>query len=62
MVALRQPSRFSIWYFADFGPSASFEGGILALDVTNLEALILWPFKDLVAMETIERVGRVLAG
>jgi hypothetical protein len=25
-----------------------------------LEALILWPFEDLVAMETIERVGRVL--
>jgi hypothetical protein len=62
MVTLRQPSGFGIRYSADFGPSAALEGGSLALDVTDLETLILWPFEDLVAMETIERVGRVLAG
>ena len=61
MVALRQPGRFSIWYSTDFGPSTTFEGRFLAIDVTDLEALILWPFEDLVTMETVECVGGVLA-
>jgi hypothetical protein len=32
----------------------------LAIDVADLETLILWPLEDLVAMKTIEGVGRVL--
>jgi len=63
VVALRQPGRFSIWYSTDFGPNANatLEGRFLAINVTDLEALILWPFEDLVTMETVEGVGGVLA-
>jgi hypothetical protein len=39
---------------------AALKGGCLAFDRTDLEALIVWPFEDLVSMETIERVGRIL--
>jgi hypothetical protein len=61
VVALRQPGRLGIWYPADIGTSATFEGRLLAIDVTDLETLVLWPFEDLVTMETVEGVGGVLA-
>jgi hypothetical protein len=32
----------------------------LAIDVADLETLILWTLEDLVAMKTVEGVGRVL--
>ena len=61
MVALRQPGRFSIWYSTDFGPNAALEGRFLAINVTDLESLVLWSFEDLVTMETVEGVSGVLA-
>jgi len=60
VVTLRQPSRFGIRYSANFGPNAAFEGWFLVVDITNLQALILWPFEDFVTVETVEGVSGVL--
>jgi hypothetical protein len=38
------------------------DGWLLAIDVAYLQTLVLWPFEDLVTMETVESVGRVLTG
>jgi hypothetical protein len=62
VVALSQPGRLSIWYSTEFGNSATIEGRTLAVDITDVETLILWPFEDLVTMETVEGLGSVLAG
>jgi hypothetical protein len=61
MVALGQPCRFSIWHSANFG-AATIERTFLAVDITDLEALILWSFEDLVTMQTVKGVSRVLTG
>jgi hypothetical protein len=62
IVALDQPCTLSIWHSANFASAAALERTFLAVNVTDLEALVLWSFENLVTMQTVEGISRVLAG
>lgn len=61
-VFLRETKDFGIGDLAHLARDVPMDDALLVFEDTDLQALVLWTEQNLMTMEAVERLGRVLAG